>query len=271
MIITYNTSIQVYSTEDSLLVRRIALPLTRTDDLDEPSATHIVSSALSKSNPDYLWVACSDGRIWHINWTSGEGANTPSTIDTKKLLDMAVDAIEVAGKVDDVLFTLNRLTKSSAQIIAYNSKMLATKTGKLLHTYDESPQSLRPVAGGRAIVAAAKEVLHVGILKTKKLTSWEELAYRFVSFDVPDIISTLDIRPTIRMTKKGAVELQDIDVAVGGARGAIYVYSNLLAHLPTEASGPSKVGLIQPRKHHWHRRAVHSVKWSGDGKCIIVG
>lgn len=271
LIITYNTSIQVFTTEDSLLVRRIALPVTRTDDAADLTSTHIISSVLSKSDPDHIWVACSDGRIWHINWTSGTGADTPFTVDTKKLLDMTVDAVEINGKVEDVLLVLKRLTKTSAQIVAYNNKGLSTRNGKLLHTYDESPQMLRSVAGGRLVVAAAKETLHIGLLKSKKAASLDDLQYRFLCFDIPDTVSSVDIRHTIRQTKKGGVELQSVDLAVGGARGAIYVYNELLPHLFGEGPSLSKAGHIQPKKYHWHRRAVHSVKWSQDGKQFALG
>ena len=266
MIITYNTSIQVYSTEDSLLVRRIALPLTKTDDATEFVATHIVASVLSKSDADYIWVACSDGRIWHINWTSGAGADTPFRVEAKRVLDVTVDAVEIGDKAEDILLVLKRLTKTSAQIVAYNTKALTARSGKLLHTYDESPQLLRSAAGGRLVVAAAKETLHIGLLKARKLASFQDLTYRFHRFDVPDIVSCLDIRSTIRATKKGGFELQTADLAVGCARGAIYVYHDLLSKLPGEGSSSSKSGVIQPKKLHWHRRAVHSVKWSEDGK-----
>ncbi|KAK4242646.1 WD40-repeat-containing domain protein [Achaetomium macrosporum] len=271
LIVTYNTSIQVYSTEDSLLVRRISLPVTRTDGTTEFVSTHIVSSVLSKCNTDYVWVTCSDGRIWHINWASGAGADTPFTVEAKRVLDVTVEEVDIGGKPEDVLLVLKKLTRVSAQIVAYNTKALSTRSGKLLHTYDESPQFLRSVAGGRLIVAAAKEALHIGSLKVKQPASLDDLTYRFHCFDTPDIITCLDIRPTLRTTRKGGLELQSVDVAVGGARGAIYVYHDLLSDLPREGSGSVKVGMIQPKKHHWHRRAVHSLKWSEDGNYLISG
>jgi len=125
LIVTYNTSIQVYSTEDSLLVRRIALPIPGTDGENELVSAHIVASVLSKSDADYVWVASSDGRIWHINWTSGSGADTPFRIEAKKLLDMSVDAVELGGKTEDGMLVLQKLTYSSAQIFAYNAKALS--------------------------------------------------------------------------------------------------------------------------------------------------
>ncbi|KAK4193452.1 NET1-associated nuclear protein 1 [Podospora australis] len=271
LIVTYNTSIQVYSTEDSLLIRRIALPVTATEDNNEHAMGHIVASALSKTSPDFVWVASSDGRIWYINWTSGAGADSPFTVDAKKILDMTVDAFEIGGSTVDVLLVLQRLTKSSAQIFAYDTQALSKKTGKLLHKYDESPQLLRSAAGGRVIVAAAKEVLHIGFLKPNKFASLQDLAYRFHAFDVPDIITCLEVRPTVRPTKKGGVELHAVEVIVGCARGAIYLYSDLLSKLSGVGANSGTAGSIQPRKYHWHRRAVHSVKWSEDGNYIISG
>ncbi|KAL2180241.1 WD40-repeat-containing domain protein [Thermothelomyces heterothallicus CBS 202.75] len=271
LLITYNTSIQVYSTEDSLLVRRIALPIPGSDGENELVSTHIVASVLSKCDTDYVWVACSDGRIWYLNWTSGSGVDAPFKVEAKKVLDMTVDAVELGGKAEDVVLVLQKLTYSSAQIFAYNTKALSAGRGTLLHTYDESPQLLQSVAGGRLIVAAAKGTLHIGQLKPKKLASLGDLVYRFVCFDVPDIVSCLNVRHTVRTTKKGGIEIQSVDLVIGGARGGIYVYHDILSKLPGEGSASSKAGLIQPRKYHWHRRAVHSVKWSEDGNYLISG
>ncbi|KAK4147761.1 uncharacterized protein C8A04DRAFT_24312 [Dichotomopilus funicola] len=271
LLIVYNTSLQVYSTNDSLLVRRIPIPVTRPDGENELASAHIVAAVLSKNDANYVWVATSDGRIWRINWASNSAVGAPFQIEAKKVLDLDVDTVEFGGKAEDVLLVLQRLTKASAQIFAYNRKSLETGVAKLLHTYDESPQLLRSIAGARLIVAAARETLHIGQLKGKKVVSLMDLAYRFHSFDVPDIVSSLDVRHTVRATKKGGYELRSVDLAIGCARGAIYVYHDLLAQLPQDDVGALKVGMIQPKKHHWHRRAVHSVKWSQDGNYFISG
>ncbi|KAK3393762.1 WD40-repeat-containing domain protein [Podospora didyma] len=276
LIITYNTSIQVYSTENSLLVRRIALPITRLDNGDEPTSAHIVASSLSKNSPDHIWVAFSDGRVWNINWATGGGADTPFMIDAKKIIDMAVESVEIGNIAQDVLLILKKLTYSSGQIVAYDNKALSKNEGHLLHTYDESPQLLRSTVGGRLIVAAAKEALHVGVLgshKNKKHASLNDLAYHFHSFAAPDTITCLDVKPTVQTNKKGGKEIQCLDLVIGCARGAIYAYNDVLSKLPGGGYGSSSAKAIpfQPRKYHWHRRAVHSVKWSEDGKYFISG
>ena len=245
--------------------------MTKSDKGSEYVSAHIVATVLSKNSPDFVWVAFSDGRIWYINWTSGSGVDTPFTVAAKKVLDMTVESVELGDSVEDVLLVLQKKSKSSGHIVAYDHAALLTSTGKVLHTYDESPQLLRSAAGGRVIVAAAKETLHIGLFKAKrKAVSVDDLEYFFHSFGVPDIVTCVDIRPIVQMSKKGGVELRTIDLVVGCARGTIYLYDDLLSKLP---SGPSssKATPFNPRKYHWHRRAVHSVKWSEDGKHTTKG
>ncbi|KAK0747835.1 WD40-repeat-containing domain protein [Apiosordaria backusii] len=259
LIITYNTSIQVFSTESSLPIRRIPLPLTKTDDENTTSPAHIVATSLSMTSKEYIWVACSDGRIWNINWRLGSGSDTPFVVNSNKLVDMSVDAIEIGNSKIDVLLVLQKTAPTAAQITAYTREsLLEGKEGLLLHSFDESPQVLRFAAGGRLIVAAAKTALHIGKLKVNKITSLDALQFDFHSFDLPDIISCLDVRPTWKEKK-----LSRADVVVGCARGAIYLYNDILSGLSDRS--------LQPRKLHWHRRAVHSIKWSKDGNYLISG
>ncbi|KAK4217597.1 WD40-repeat-containing domain protein [Rhypophila decipiens] len=274
LILTYNTSIQVYSTDDSLLVRRIAIPVAkpRPENEGEPVPAHIVSSVPSKVSPEHIWVACSDGRIWHINWVLGTGMDRPYLLMTKNVLDMTVESVELGSLAEDVLLVLQTSTKLLAQIVAYTTKALASNSGKVIHTCDESPQLLRSAVGAKAVIVAANDVVHIGLLKTKRKSAntLEALEYRFTAFNVPDIITCLDIRPTLQTTRSGD-ELQALDLAVGCARGAIYAYKDVLSKLPTTASSSHKGSPIQPQKYHWHRRAVHSVKWSEDGNYLISG
>lgn len=181
---------------------------------------------------------------------------------------MTVESVELGSSTEDVLFVLQKLGKSTAQIIAYDTKSLASDAGKLVHTYDERPQLLRSTVGATAVVAAAKDSVHVGLLKTKRkpLNSLDDLEYRFTSFSVPDIITCLDIRSTLHTTKRGGLELQSLDLVVGCARGALYAYKDVISKLPATESTSLKASPIQFQKYHWHRRAVHSVKWSEDGK-----
>ncbi|KAK1755009.1 WD40-repeat-containing domain protein [Echria macrotheca] len=265
LILAYNTSIQVYTTEDSLLLRRIVMPPA----IISSSEGYIVAATLSESDSDYLWVASSNGNIWHINWTSGAGADEPFSTG-RGILDLAVGAGELIGSDEDILFVLHNHGESRAQIVAYEKRSLSTGEGTLLHTVEQGPYILREAVNGRILVASAENALHVGLLKSKGKApkSLSDLEYRFYSFKTPDLVACLDIRPLIQPTKKGGVEIRQVDVVVGGARGAVYLYMDLASKLNGEGG---KAGSIQPRKYHWHRKAVHSVKFTTDGNYLVSG
>ena len=260
LILTYNTSVQVYSTADSLLVRRIELPVTNSE-----NGGYITASVLSRTSTDHIWVASTDGQIWNIDWKTGAGADTPLTIDAK-ILDMALDSVELKEGKIDILLVLQQLDGSRAQLVAYDHNALATKSGKLLHTLEATTGLVRSTAGGRFVAAATGATLHMGMPRKSPgdaPTTLATLAYRFYSFEAPDLIACLDLQASIRITKKGREELQQVDLVLGGARGAIYLYSDIASKVGEGSN--SKAGVIQPRKQHWHRNAVHSVKWSLDG------
>lgn len=117
-------------------------------------------------------------------------------------------------------------------------------------------------------MVAAGSTIHYGSLKVKDggIQTLANLEYQFCAFDVPDIVACLDLRPLVKSGSKGKTEIQQLDLVVGTARGPIFHYGDILSKLPREGSKNLKAGVIQPRKYHWHRKAVHSVKFSGDGK-----
>jgi len=256
-------------------VRRIPLPVTKAE-----TKGYIASLVLSKSSPEHVWVACTDGRIWYIDWTTGAGADSPFVL-AGEIFDFDVQSIEFSDATKDVLFVLQRPGSPSghAQLLAYDKKTLAAKEGRLLHTVERKPSLIRSAAQGRVLAVGSNTKqdaaeLHVGMLKSRRKVpeSLADLEYRFYSFGLPDLIACLDIRSTLKTAKKGNIELQQADIVVGGARGGLYLYSDVAAKLPGEGQS-TKAGPIQPRKLHWHRKAVHSVKWSADGKspCVQVG
>ncbi|KAK5663516.1 hypothetical protein OQA88_3946 [Cercophora sp. LCS_1] len=269
LILAYNTSIQVYSTKDSLLVRRMALPITANE-----LGAYIAACILSPTSPDFVWVACTDGRVWCINWTTGSGVNSPFTLNHKTIIDVAVGSVKFDETPRDVLLVLHKHEKheSKGQLVAYDDKALSENAGVLLHTMDESPHLVRSAVNCRVVVAAARSTVHFGSLKVKSSghQTLNDLEYQFSAFGVPDLVACLDLRPTVKSKKGKPENIQQVDLAVGGARGAIYHYSDVLSKLP-RGSNNLKAGAIQPRKYHWHRRAVHSIKFSSDGNYLVSG
>ena len=61
-----------------------------------------------------------------------------------------------------------------------------------------------------------------------------------------------------------------LDIIVGGARGSIYLYHDALARSQALAKSGSDKEPIQAQNFHWHRRAVHALKWSRDGTKLYT-
>lgn len=262
LLVTYDTSLQVYSVANSLLVRRIALPLIGANS----GAPYIVASALSPTSPNLVWLAASDGRIWRIDWTTGSGVTDLFRTKAGVIHDMTIGAVSLNKQLRDVLFVAESL-KSSYKLVAYDPSDLVNPQSQILHDQPGRVNIVRATTGGAAIVAAAVDTLVVGVLKQKGLHKVEDLAYDFYSLNTTDTICCLSVRHTSKKNaskKKATSEPTElaVDVAVGCARGAILVYSDLVAQL----RGKARKGLDTPKKQHWHQRAVHSLAWSNDGK-----
>ncbi|KAJ4407825.1 NET1-associated nuclear protein 1 [Gnomoniopsis sp. IMI 355080] len=267
LLVTYDTSLQVYSVAESLLVRRITLPVVGANN----GAPYLVASALSQVSPNLVWLAASDGRIWRVDWTTGSGVQDCFRTKAGVIHDMTVGALKLNKTLSDVLFVSESLHRSF-KVVAYDPSDLANPISHTLQTESGQVSILKIANGGNALVAAAGHTLFVGSLKQKGLHSVEDLVYDFYSVELTDDVCCLSVRAAQRNSgskKKVSHDANDtfVDVAAGCARGAIFVYSDLLSQLQEQ----SKRGLDMPKKQHWHRKAVHSVAWSADGNYLISG
>lgn len=90
------------------------------------------------------------------------------------------------------------------------------------------------------------------------VAKYRESRWSIRKFDLPDKLTCMDILPARTKGKK--------DVSVGGhvvvgdSRGVIYVFHDVLVGLQN-----SKKDEVVPRKLHWHRGSIASVKWALKG------
>ena len=256
----------MYSTKDSLLVRRIPIPTTEPSETTDYTGATIVSTLLSKASPSLIWVVCSDGRIWKIDWTTGDGVDEPYVVSTKRVIDASVEHLRINDTPTEVIFVLEKKAKKTARIVAYTTEALASQTGKTLYTLENGPTLLRSALNGRLIVTAAGDSIHLGYLnvESRKIKSLDDMEYQFVSFEVDDIVTCLDIRSPQEDRKQKSGLFRPVELAVGFARGKILLFTDVLSNFPGREKHANRK-IPRPRKYHWHRRAVHSVKWSQDG------
>ncbi|KAM0564618.1 hypothetical protein ACHAPJ_000833 [Fusarium lateritium] len=276
LIMAYNTSIQVYSAADSLLVRRI--PITSADSSDEKTSApaHIVAMRQSKQNSDIVWVACSDGRVCRVNWTTSK---TPESFQTQSKTATAMTLVtkKVSGKAKEIIFMAESDKPGRIEVVAYpaTTKDSEHKVVFTMKKPGNGLQFLETSEDGQILVGAINDRLFFGVPSQQQFDNLAALDYEIYTFDIPDLVTALDFRVYPRSATGGRKARQEtapvLDIIVGGARGSIYLYHDALARSQALAKSVSEKELIQAQNFHWHRRAVHALKWSRDGNYMISG
>ncbi|KAE9580682.1 hypothetical protein CGMCC3_g3489 [Colletotrichum fructicola] len=268
LIVTYNTSLQIYSVAESLLIRRIALPVAQNTYGDKSNAPNIVATCLSHTKPDFVWVACSDGRVWRVNWKKGTQVDREFRTKSQTALDMSVAAIQGEKSSIEVIYVSESTVQLKGEIVAYSGPDFTQPTCEILFTTKQAEQTihlLRSSTDGKTVIGATRDNLIVGTVTPNVTKTDLGLDCEFFAFNTTDIVCSLDFKITNR--DDGIV----VDLIAGCARGAIYYYNDILRKLQNLNAPKSKRDSLQGRKYHWHRRAVHSVKWSKDGNYMLSG
>jgi NET1-associated nuclear protein 1 (U3 small nucleolar RNA-associated protein 17) len=262
----------VYSTSNSLLNRSIKLSFNQNQNLD----ANIVAYVLSPTEPDIIWIACSDGFVYKVDWTSGEGSNRSWRVSHGGITNMAVAAINSAGRRRDVLFTTGKHDEgwriSAHELVVGKSATIESRT---VYTSAQVIQILTANDEGTVIIAASEERVLLGAIRNIDFDLIDKIRYEFRIFESTDLISSMDVRvskrnrpPGSKASKMDRVEV--VDVVAGDVKGAIFVHNDLLGNL-TRSQNPSVDGQhpisLIPRKLHWHRKSVQAAKWSLDGLC----
>jgi NET1-associated nuclear protein 1 (U3 small nucleolar RNA-associated protein 17) len=258
----------VYSTAESLLVRKITLPLV----LSDVGSEVVIAMRISGVSPNLLWVASSKGRIWKLDWTNGDGAGEPIHLKCKAMKDMAVEAVRIEDKLQDVVYAAMQLDNKWC-LYALGLRDGKVTTTEISTTQKQPIYNLQSLSGGVSLAASSGQNLLISVLQTAKRTTFADLRYDTYTLNCADEITCLDLRNSERyhLTEQSRAtkgDLAVLDVAVGCARGAIYIYQDILSALEGYGAigrATSQDYQLQPQKHHWHRKAVHAVKWSRDG------
>ncbi|KAH8129796.1 quinon protein alcohol dehydrogenase-like superfamily [Trichoderma asperelloides] len=280
LILTYNTSVQVYTTSDSLLLRRISIGAVDSSAQKGNSPATIVATKLSLQNPEYLWVACSDGHIYHVKWTETNETHQSFQTVTGTAKAITVTTTNVSGAEADIVVVAESNSANRMELTAYGGDLLSSPLSKNILAVKKPGNGLHLIESSRdglVLVGAFNDTLFLGVASREQPTSFEQIQYDFFSFDVPDLITTLDFRvysaSALSSNRSKGQRDSDkvVDVIVGGARGAIYLYHDALSRSQALGKANSAKDGIQAQKFHWHRKAVHSVKWSRDGNYMISG
>ncbi|KAH7155445.1 WD40-repeat-containing domain protein [Dactylonectria estremocensis] len=277
LILAYNTSIQIYSAVDSLLVRRIPITVVESSAQKASASATIVATRLSKQNPHFVWVACSDGRVFHVDWTSSK---IPESFQTRSGTAKALVVLttKISKTTEEVLLITESEKSNRMEVVAYEGKTQSTSEPKVIMTMKKAGNGLQLLElsdDDQVLVGAINDHIFVGVPLHQNPDSLAGLEFELYSFDVPDLVTALDIRvharPATTSKKARSEPAPVVDIIVGGARGSIYLYNDVLARSLALGKSGSDKETIQAQKYHWHRKAVHALKWSRDGHYMISG
>jgi NET1-associated nuclear protein 1 (U3 small nucleolar RNA-associated protein 17) len=228
---------------------------------------HVVATVISAVHPNNVWVSYSDGRIWSIDWTTG--VTSPFEVSSHKSISaMTVQVISTGKEKREIIFTVEETGKLS-ELVAYDATQDTRTRRQVVYSCNERLQGLWSASEGHFHLAISRRRIYVGDLESSTLSNFR---YRFYSLEAIDDICSADIFSLPRKAQKGHHPQSApppaalINVAIGTVRGAIYVYRDILSKLRRPKTTNTRTMQLQPQKHHWHRTAVHAVKWSRDGK-----
>lgn len=147
-----------------------------------------------------------------------------------------------------------------------------TDLGTLLRS-EEPFTSLRILEEGRIIIVTAGLKIFVGTTDNPTPLVLKDISYVWWEIECTEWITCIDTRIRQDLESQGNTKapvkgvVAAVDIVVGGLKGAMFIYEDILRRLKSKGSS-KKTGTedsLMPRKLHWHRNAVASVKWSADG------
>jgi NET1-associated nuclear protein 1 (U3 small nucleolar RNA-associated protein 17) len=223
----------------------------------------------SKQNSDIIWVATSDGRVYQVNWTNSKAPEFFQT-QSKTANAMALVTKKVSGKDKEIIFVAESDKPGRIEVVAYPATTTESehKVVFVMKRPGSGLQLLETSEDGH-LVGAINDRLFFGVPSQNQFDSLAVLDYEIYTFDIPDLVSSLDLRvyprPVTSGKKSRQLNAPVLDIIVGGARGSIYLYHDALARSQALAKSGSEKEPIQAQNFHWHRKAVHALKWSRDG------
>lgn len=260
------TSLQIYSTETSLLTS--TLPIGGT-------GVTITAYALSSADPNQVYIADSNKLITLWDWVDGKKIGR---WDIGAIVrNMAV--ITQPGSNDDLVFCHEAGSKHVINVHALRTKGQASES-ELKHVLKTTAniQGIQVLLQGKyAIIATATSIIVGKRLKPSK-TAIQDFEYVWREFEFSKHITTFNaFFRTQEVAAKAKKPVQDqrdnLDLVVGDETGVILLFEDILASFAAldRTQKPNKndtynAESMRPKRLHWHREAVGSVKWSRDGR-----
>jgi len=265
MLLANPKGIQIYATDTSLLSHVLAA-----------SNTSVVTAyALSSTNPSHVYVADSNYIITLWDWVAGAKIGRWDIGATVR--NMVV--ITQPGSDEDLIYCHETGDKHVINVHALRTKSQASKT-EMKHVLktDSAITTTQVLLQGRYVIIATTDSITVGKRMKVSRTAVQEFEYVWRELKFSKRVTTCDTyfrqREVAENGKKSVQGQRDVlDLAVGDETGVILLFEDILASFAAlesiqkgNQSRTDSAESLRPKKLHWHRSAVGSVKWSLDGK-----
>lgn len=270
LLIANPKAIHVYLAETSLLVN--VLPVG--------AIGSVTAYALSSTQSDQLYVADSNGLITLWNWVEGTKIGRWDIGATVR--NMVV--VTQPGSDEDLVYCHETGDKHTVNVHALRTKAQASKTDlkRVLKT-NSAITNLQVLLQGKYVVIATADTITVGKRLKVSKTALQEFEYVWRELKFSKRVTTCSTyfrqREILDNGKKTAQDQRDfLDLAVGDEAGVILLFEDILASFAAVESSQKgnknrtdAAESLRPKRLHWHRDAVGSVKWSLDGKSSRSG
>ncbi|PSN67148.1 WD40 repeat-like protein [Corynespora cassiicola Philippines] len=266
-------SLQIYSVETSLLEKELPIG---------SSGVSLTAYALSSTKPNHVYTADSSGLITLWDWTDGSKIGRWD-------IDANVRHLEVVtqpGTEQDLVFSHEAGNSHVVNVHALRTKSQASQTDLKRVVKSGNPISgFQVFAEGRVVVVASSYSIMIGKRTKLQKTALQEFEYTWREFKMPKRITAFNAyirEPEISVKGDKAVgdHKDHLDLAVGDESGVIHLFEDILTSFAaiekSQKNRDSKdkstqLDSLRPKRLHWHRTAVGSVKWSRDGNYLISG
>ncbi|KAF2191084.1 WD40 repeat-like protein [Zopfia rhizophila CBS 207.26] len=268
LILAKARALHIYSTDTSLLTHTLSV-----------GSGYLAAHALSSTKTNHLYTADSGGLITLWNWESGT-KSARWDLGTK-IRHIAV--VRQPEEYQDLVFCHEVGNNHIINVHSLRTGNQASETDfkEILKT-PGIIQSFEVLNEGKVIVVACQNSVMVGKRAKLHKTSLKDFEYTWREFQTSKRITTFDAyihgpQPSGKSNKSSQDPRDTVDIAIGDQDGVIHVFEDTLSSLVKLEKGKAQGQLnlqlesLRPRRLHWHREAVGSLKWSRDGNYLISG
>lgn len=210
----------------------------------------IIGFSLCPEDHENVYVFTSLGCISKWNWSSGKRIarweTTCTTVST---------SVASIGKEEDLTALSFSIIsqKDGKRQVTINTLGDKKIQGTIALETIQKLNSIKVTRDGQVVIVSDGKHLFMGTSTSAELENLETVQYAWREATLPVNATCFDIQ----VQGSGSV-----DLAIGETGGSILIYQNVVNTLFGKDTNEKR---SSPRKLHWHRGSVNTVRWSKDG------